>query len=61
MKYTYKDFETGKIHWTKARFIGWTEPTGLLSVPYAVFLRPSGEELCIPEYLLTVKTRLILK
>ena len=53
---TYKDFETGKIHYTRGRFIGWTNPTGLLNVPYAIFARGS-DNLLVPEYLLTQDCR----
>ena len=59
MRYNYKDFATGKPHWTKAEFVGFTEPTGLLNVPYAIFRRLSGD-LLVPEYLLTPETRAAL-
>jgi hypothetical protein len=60
-KYWYKDFQhPGKLRWTRARFIGWTQPIGVLHVPHAVFQRPSGEHLLIPDYLLTDETRALL-
>ena len=52
---TYKDFHTKKVHRTRALFVGWTRPTGLLNVPYAIFRRPQSD-LIIPEYLLTKQT-----
>jgi len=55
-RFFYKDFQTGKRHWTTGRFIGWTPPTGLLSVPYAQFQR-QADVLLIPRYLLTPETR----
>jgi hypothetical protein len=54
--YKYKDFETGQQRWTRAPFGGWTLPTGLLNVRYAIFRRKS-EALLVPEYLLTAETR----
>ena len=27
MRYTFKDFITGKERWTRGKFAGWTEPT----------------------------------
>lgn len=53
---TYKDIRTGKTHRTKGIFVGWTRPTGLLGVPYAVFQGHCGR-LIIPEYLLTKQTK----
>jgi len=32
VRFFYKDFETGKRHWTRGRFIGWTPLTGPLTV-----------------------------
>jgi hypothetical protein len=52
---TYKDFATGKVHRTQGLFVGWTRPTGLLGIPYAIFRRPHSD-LIIPEYLLTTQT-----
>lgn len=60
MKYTYKDFITGKIKFTRARFAGWTNPTGLLNVRYAIFKR-KWKDLLVPEYLLTKETMELLK
>lgn len=54
--YTYKDFATDKIHKTRGKFDGFTKPTGLLNVRYAIFQLPKSVNL-IPEYLLTVETR----
>ena len=59
MRYNYKDFVTGKRRWTSGEFIGFTNPTGLLDVPYAIFRRRSGD-LLVPEYLLTLETRTAL-
>jgi len=53
--YTYKDFITGKIRKTRGKFSGWTEPTGFLKVPYAIFKNPRGTVL-VPKYLLTKET-----
>lgn len=55
-KYTYRDIITKKIRYTTGKFIGWTEPTGLLSVKYAVFRRQKTD-LIVPEYLLTPETK----
>jgi hypothetical protein len=54
--YTYKDIVTGKIRRTKGKFAYWTEPGGLLNVPYAVFQNPCGAVL-VPRYLLTAETK----
>lgn len=59
MKYFYKDFVTGKLHWTRATFFGWTGEAGPLGVRYAIFQRKSGT-LFVPEYLLTCETREVL-
>lgn len=56
MTYTYKDFQTSKIHKTSGKFEGWTDKTGLLNVKYAIFRRPNSS-LFIPEYCLTKETR----
>ena len=53
--YTYKDFATGEIKRTNGRFGGWTEPTGLLNVRYAIFRRPRSS-IFVPAYLLTPET-----
>lgn len=55
MKYIYKDFVTGKLRYTKGKFIGWTKPTGPLNVPYAIFQRPKTN-IFVPKYLLTSET-----
>ncbi len=57
--FSYKDFVTRKIHRTRGTFKGWTKPTGLVKVPYAVFSNPKGEVL-VPIYLLTQETRAML-
>jgi hypothetical protein len=57
--FTYKDFITRKTCRTRGKFKGWTMPTGLLKVPYAVFSNPKGEVL-VPIYLLTKETRAML-
>lgn len=54
--YTYKDFATEKIRKTRGKFGGWTEPTGLLAVKYAIFKNKRGTVL-VPAYLLTTETR----
>ena len=54
--YSYKDIITGKIKSTRGRFVGWTKPTGLLAVPYAIFSNPSGDIL-VPKYLLTQESK----
>lgn len=56
MEYTFKDFITGKPRFTRGQFVGWTEPTGLLKVKYAIFQRRASK-LFVPEYLLTRETR----
>ncbi len=53
--YTYKDFITRKLRRTRGQFSGWTEPTGLLNAPYAVFKNRRGRVL-VPVYLLTNET-----
>ena len=54
-KYYYTDFETGKVHSTRAQFAGWIPSTRPLNVPYAIFIRKS-DELVIPHYCLTSET-----
>lgn len=54
--YTYKDFVTGKIKRTRGKFDGWSEPTGPLSVRYAIFRNPRGC-VCVPHYCLTPETK----
>lgn len=58
--YTYKDFVTGKIRKTRGKFSGWTEPTGFLKVPYAIFKNPRGTVL-VPKYLLTAETKQMIE
>lgn len=53
-KYFYKDIVTGKIHWTRCRFAGWTRG-GIINAWYAVFAR-RNYDLLVPEYLLTKET-----
>jgi len=60
MKYTYKDFVTGKIRFTRGRFEGWTPGTGIIGAKYAIF-RTKATEVLIPEYLLTQDTRAAIK
>jgi hypothetical protein len=57
--FTYKDFITKKIRKTRGTFQGWTKPTGLLHVRYAIFRNPSGDVL-VPVYLLTAETKALL-
>jgi hypothetical protein len=54
--YTYQDFVTRKIKRTRGKFAGWTAPTGLLKVRYAIFKNPRGTVL-VPAYLLTKETK----
>lgn len=57
--YTYKDWTRRgevKMRRTSGRFAGWTKPTGLLSVRYAIFRNRAGVVL-VPEYLLTAETK----
>jgi len=58
--YTYKDFVTGKPKRTRGRFAGWTQPTGLLQVRYAIF-RNRYSDILVPEYCLTPETRLAVE
>ena len=53
--YTYRDFITKKVRFTRGRFEGWSDPTGLLDVRYAIFKNRVGR-VCIPVYLLTKET-----
>ena len=55
MKYTYKDFATGKQRWTRGEFRGWSETTGPLGARYAIFQNPRGT-VCVPAYCLTSET-----
>lgn len=55
-KYTYRDFITGKVRFTRGKFAGWTEETGLVKVPYAIFDNPKST-VFVPVYLLTPETR----
>ena len=59
MKYTYKDFETGKIHATRGQFEGWTAGRGIIGAECAVFRTKAGRVM-IPDYLLTKETRTII-
>ena len=54
--YTYKDFQTGKTRRTSGKFDGWTPPTGLLNIPYAIF-RTAKTNILVPAYLLTPETK----
>ena len=55
----YRDLMTNKVHYTRAKFTGWTQPTGPLGVPYAIFPRGS-DTLFIPRYALTPESRAAL-
>lgn len=55
-RYSYRDIVTGKHRFTRGRFIGWTQPTGPLHVPYAQFQRKAGV-LLVPISLLAPETR----
>jgi hypothetical protein len=50
-KYTYKEFASGKMRWTRGRFSGWKRG-GPLNVKYAMF-QTRRSTLFIPEYCLT--------
>lgn len=54
MKYTYRDFVTGRPRWTRAPFVGWFKDG--LGIWRAVFAR-RHEDLLIPEYCLTKETK----
>lgn len=41
----------GKLRWTKGRFIGLSEPTGVFGFIYAGYEKPSGDILWIPKHL----------
>jgi hypothetical protein len=56
MRYTYKDFVTGKLHYTRGIFEQWSQPTGPLNVRYAIFKTPRTR-VCVPWYCLTRETR----
>jgi hypothetical protein len=58
MRYTYKDIaaENGRIRFTRGRFAGFTEPTGLLNVRYAIF-QNSRSSVLMPGYVLTRETK----
>ena len=55
-RYSYKEFGTGKLRYTRGEFIGWTKPTGILTTRYAKFQRRCST-LLVPDYLLTQETR----
>jgi hypothetical protein len=54
--YTYKDFITGQTRRTSGKFIGWSKPTGMMNVRYAIFKTPKTT-VNVPEYCLTSETR----
>ena len=55
MKYFFRSMTDDKLHWTRAKFIGWTFG-GLLNTRYAIFER-KADNLLIPGYLLARETR----
>jgi hypothetical protein len=62
MSYTYKWIEPAvnppfkkRIRRTRGAFVGWTQPTGICCVPYAIF-RNRASEVLIPRYDLTAET-----
>jgi hypothetical protein len=59
MKCYYRDTRSGVTHDINASFIRWSTPTGLLPIPYTMFLRKTVI-LSIPRYLLTIETRAAL-
>jgi len=59
-RYFYRDIGTDKVRFTRGEFQGWTEPSGPLKVPYAIFQNRSGT-LYVPIYALTKETRAALR
>ena len=55
-KYFYRDSVTGKARYTRGRFTGWSEPSGLLQARYARFETPRGQ-VFVPVYALLAETR----
>ena len=59
-KYTYKDFVTGKLRFTRGKFLGWFPGDFAgVEIRYAGFAS-STTGLFIPEYSLTPETRAML-
>lgn len=58
-RYTFKDFATGKVRYTRGRFVGWSKPQGPLAVRYACF-ENRASVVHVPEYCLTTETLDIL-
>jgi hypothetical protein len=54
MVYRYKDFVTGKLRFTRGRFVGWINLT-IFEIPYAIFKR-KWDNVLVPKYLLTKET-----
>ena len=55
-KYFYRDSVTTKVRYTRGQFEGWTEPSGLLNAPYAIF-RTAKTVIYVPQYSLMAETR----
>ena len=55
----YKDMDTGKVHFTRGRFVEWTEPMGPLWAPYA-HVKSGKTDLYIPPWCLTPESRAAL-
>ena len=60
IKYTYKDFITGKERYTKGVFIGWMNPSKIVDIRYAKFKRKRSS-IYIPEYLLSNGSKQVIK
>jgi len=57
--YYRKSLFSEKRSYTRGTFVGWTEPTGLLDCPYAMFERKS-DTLFVPHYLVAKETQKVL-
>ncbi len=55
-RYFYRDSVSGKVRYTRGRFMGWTEPSGLLRVRYARF-DTAHTQVFVPVYALLAETR----
>jgi hypothetical protein len=58
-RYFYRDIVTKKTKYTKGKFVGWSDRTGLLNVHYAGFARRS-DVIWVPEYCVMPETKKIL-
>ena len=57
MKYTYRDFVTGRPRWTRGKFIEWYKDGW--GIWRAVFARKS-DVLLMPEYCMTKETKAVI-